>query len=100
MAAFNVLNTSGKFVTIAAFGEGSTSLLVSVLSLYRRQITVIGCTTAAESQKMGRMLRELVSGFVSRQLTPPDEKSLTRLSFGQTKEAYEEEVKRAVVVFD
>lgn len=60
-AAFEILAFDGRMAFITApRGGASTELGVDVLSLYRRQIGLVGCNSAALPQEaMGAMLRDL-----------------------------------------
>ena len=58
-AAVEVLAPLGRLCTITAPRSGNTELAVHVTSLYRRQISLIGCNSLAYSQAdMARMMRE------------------------------------------
>ncbi|KAK3114237.1 hypothetical protein LTR53_007633 [Teratosphaeriaceae sp. CCFEE 6253] len=71
-AAFDVLGFNGRLVTITAPRQGGTELGLDILSLYRRQISIVGCNTAWQSQEaMGEVLRELAPAFQSGQLAAP-----------------------------
>ncbi|KAK5698956.1 hypothetical protein LTR97_006605 [Elasticomyces elasticus] len=100
-AAFDVLAFNGRLVTITSPRQGSTELSVDILSLYRRQISLVGCNTAAHPQEeMGQMLRELAPAFESGKLTPPEEKGMTLITLDQAPDAYSGKLKKAVIVFD
>ncbi|KAK5687315.1 hypothetical protein LTS10_001453 [Elasticomyces elasticus] len=100
-AAFDVLAFNGRLVTITSPRQGSTELSVDILSLYRRQISLVGCNTAAHPQEeMGQMLRELAPAFVSGKLTPPEEKEMNLITLDQALDAYSGKIKKAVIVFE
>ncbi|KAK5711841.1 hypothetical protein LTR17_018209 [Elasticomyces elasticus] len=100
-AAFDVLAFNGRLVTITSPRQGSTELSVDILSLYRRQISLVGCNTAAHPQEeMGQMLRELAPAFASGELTPPEEKSMSLITLEQALDAYSGKIKKAVIIFE
>ena len=100
-AAFNVLASKGRLSTITAPRQGSTELPVDILSLYRRQIELIGCNTAATSQEeMAKLMKDLTPSFENGKLKAPEENTMTFLSIDQAADAYSGKVKRAVIVFD
>lgn len=100
-AAFNVLAGKGRLSTITAPRKGSTELSIDILSLYRRQIEIIGCNTVATSQEeLAKLMSELTVTFESGKLTVPDESTMTKLSIDQAGDAYSGKVKRAVIVFE
>ena len=100
-AAFDVLAPRGRLSTITAPRQGSTELFVDILSLYRRQIELIGCNTAAPPQEeMAKLIRELTPSFEAGKLKAADESTMTLLGIDQAADAYSGKVKRAVIVFD
>ena len=100
-AAFNVLATKGRLSTITAPRQGPTELAVDILSLYRRQVELIGCNTAAASQaEMAKVMRNLTSKFETADLQAPDEDSMNLIDIDQAADAYSGTVKRAVITFE
>jgi NADPH:quinone reductase len=100
-AAFDVLANNGRLATITAPRGGSTELPIDILSLYRRQISIIGCNTVMASQEaMAEMLKELAPAFDSDQLQAADEKGTNVLGIDQALDAYNGKAKKAVIVFD
>lgn len=101
-AAFNVLAQKGRLATITApRGGASTELAVDILSLYRREIEVIGCNTAAAPQQdMAKLLSDMTAEFEDGRLVAADEKTMTLLPIDQAADAYNGKAKRAVIVFD
>lgn len=100
-AAFNVLAPKGRFSFITAPRQGSTQLSVDILSLYRRQIELVGCNTAGMSQEdMTKMLAEMVPAFESGRIRAADESNMSLIGIDQAQDAYLGKVKRAVFVFD
>lgn len=101
-AAVEVLAPLGRLCTITAPRSGSTELAVDVTSLYRRQISLIGCNSLAYSQAdMARMLtQDLVPLLESGKLQAPELGSTARLPLDKALEAYSGNVKKAVIVFD
>ena len=99
--AIAVLAPYGRLSTITAPRQGSTQLSVDILDLYRKQISLIGCNTAGESQQaINALLKELVAGFEDGSLKAPDEKEFTVLPLDRALEAYEGKAKKAVIVMD
>ncbi|GAB7334278.1 hypothetical protein MBLNU13_g06315t1 [Cladosporium sp. NU13] len=101
-AAVDGLAPLGRLCIITAPRSGHTELAVDVTSLYRRQISLIGCNSLAYSQPdMARMLTEdLVPLVESGKLQAPDLGSTVRLPLDEALGAYSGKVKRAVIVFD
>ena len=100
-AAIKVMNIGGRFAFITAPRQSSTELPVDILSLYRRQISLIGCNSAAQTQAaMTKMLRELASEFETGKLQAPNEKDLNLIQLDQAIDAYSGKIKKAVIVFD
>jgi NADPH:quinone reductase len=99
-AAFNVLAVKGRLSTITAPRQGSTELPVDILSLYRRQVELIGCNTASQSQsEMAGMMKELTPQFESGKLRAPEESTMSLISIDEAPDAYSGKVKRAVITF-
>jgi NADPH:quinone reductase len=100
-AAFNVLGYNGRLVTITAPRSGGTELGVDIFSLYRRQISIVGCNSGTQKQDaMGETMRRLSPAFESGELIAPEEKSMSSISLDRAWEAYEGKVKKAVIVFE
>ncbi|KAK5167441.1 uncharacterized protein LTR77_007140 [Saxophila tyrrhenica] len=100
-AAFNVLAPKGRLSTITAPRQGSTELAVDILSLYRRQIELIGCNTASMPQAdFARMMEGMTQQFESGALTAPEESTMTKISIDDAPDAYSGKIKRAVIVFE
>jgi NADPH:quinone reductase-like Zn-dependent oxidoreductase len=100
-AAFDILANYGRLSIITAPRQGSTMLPVDIKALYRRQVELVGCNTAAVSQEeMAKLTRELTSGFESGKLKAPEESTMTLIGIDQAADAYSGKVKRAVIVFD
>lgn len=100
-AAFDVVAERGRLSIITAPRQGSTELAVDIKALYRRQIKIVGCNTAAVSQEsMAEVLEELNAKFESGRLVAPEDKGMTLLSLERAVEAYEGKTKKAVVVLD
>lgn len=99
-AAFNALGQKGRLVTITAPRQGSTELPVDILSLYRREIELIGCNTASQPQaEMAKTMKELTPQFESGRLTAPDETTLAVIGIDQAPDAYSGKVKKAIISF-
>lgn len=101
-AALEVLAPFGRLCTITAPRSGNKELAVDVTSLYRRQISIIGCNSLAYSQvEMARMLaQDLVPLLESGELKAPELGNTVRLPLSEALEAYSGDVKKAVIVFD
>ena len=100
-AAFEVMATRARMSIISAPRQGNRELPLDLLSLYRRQIELVGCNSAAyPQQEMAQMLKDLTPDFESGRLIAPDETSMTPIRIDQAPEAYSGKVKRAVIVFD
>lgn len=100
-AAFEVMAVRGRISIISAPRQGSRELTLDLLSLYRRQIELVGCNSAAYPQsEMAQMLKDLAPDFESGKLVAPDEKSMSLISIDQAPDAYSGKTKRAVIVFD
>lgn len=101
-AAFDLLAFNGRMSFITApRGGASTELGVDTLSLYRRQVSLVGCNSAGLSQEaMGSALKELGQYLESGALEAPEEKSLGIIGLDQAIEAYDGKVKKAVIVFN
>ena len=100
-AAFDVMAIQGRMSFITAPRQGSTELPVDILSLYRRQIELVGCNSTGSSQEeLAKMLSDLTPDFVSGKLVAPEEKSMSLMGIDQAADAYTGKIKRAVIVFD
>lgn len=101
-AAMEVLAPSGRLCTITAPRSGNKELAVDITSLYRRQISLIGCNSLAYSQaNMAKMLtQDLVPFIESGKVKAPELDNVTRLSLDEALDAYNGKVKKAVIVFD
>lgn len=100
-AAMGVLAARGRMAVIAAPREGNTVLGVDVLSLYRRQVELVGVNSAGETQEaMTALLGTLGEGFERGTLRAAEEGTMNLVPIERAAEAYREEIKRAVIVFD
>jgi len=101
-AAIESLAPLGRLCTITAPRSGNKELAVDITSLYRRQISLIGCNSLAYSQaEMARMLtRDLVPLIESGKLQAPELGNTVRLPLDEALGAYSGNVKKAVIVFD
>lgn len=101
-AAFEVLAPLGRLCTITAPRSGSKELPIDITSLYRRQISLIGCNSTAYLQaEMAKILREdLVPLLESGKLSAPELGSTVPLPLNKALDAYNGKVKKAVIVFD
>lgn len=101
-AALEVLAPLGRLCTITGPRSGSTELQVDIASLYKRQLSLVGCNSTAYSQAdMARMLTEDLVPLIERgKLKAPELGNTVRLPFDRALEAYTGQVKKAVIVFD
>lgn len=101
-AALDVLAPFGRLCTITAPRSGNKELAVDVTSLYRRQISIVGCNSLAYSQvEMARMLaQDLVPLLEGGNLKAPELGNTVRLPLSESLGAYSGDVKKAVIVFD
>lgn len=100
-AAFDVLANRGRMAVITAPRQGSTEMGVDMKALYRRQVKIVGCNSAAMSQaSSAEKLGAMRDGFESGELVAPEEKSMALLPIERAVEVYEGKVKKGVVVFD
>lgn len=101
-AAFDILAFNGRMAFITApRGGASTELGVDILSLYRRQVSLVGCNSAGlEQGVLGAMLRDLGPLLEEVKLRAPEEGSLGLVGLDRAVEAYEGKVKKAVIVFE
>lgn len=100
-AAFDVTAIRGRISIISAPRQGNRELPLDLLSLYRRQIELVGCNSAALPQSgMAQMLKDLAVEIESGKLVAPDEKTMSLIGIDQAPDAYSGKVKRAVIVFD
>lgn len=101
-AALDLLAPFGRLCTITAPRSGSSELPVDVASLYRRQLSLVGCNSTAYPQaEMARMLTEdLVPLIENGKLQAPEIGNTVRVPFDRAMEAYSGQVKKAVIVFD
>ena len=101
-AALEVLAPSGRLCTITAPRSGNKELAIDITSLYRKQISLIGCNSLAHSQSdMAEMLKQdLVPLIVDGKIKAPELGNTMRLPIDEALDAYSGKVKKAVVVFD
>lgn len=101
-AAFDVLAPYGRLCTITAPRSRSKEFPIDILSLYRRQISIVGCNSLAYSQAdMAKMLTDdLIPLVESGSLQAPALGNTVRLPLDQALDAYDGKVKKAVIVFD
>jgi NADPH2:quinone reductase len=101
-AAFNVLGKNGRLCTITAPRSGSTELPIDILSLYRRQISIIGCNSIGYTQvEMAKMFSDdLVPLIEQGKVKVPGLGNTVRLPIDEALDVYNGKVKKAVIVFD
>lgn len=100
-AAFDIMAVRGRLSIISAPRQGNRELPLDLLSLYRRQIELVGCNSAALPQSgMAQMLKDLAGEVEAGKLVAPEEKSMSLIGIEQARDAYSGKIKRAVIVFD
>lgn len=101
-AALEVLAPSGRLCTITAPRSGNKEIAIDVTSLYRKQISIIGCNSLAYTQAdMAKMMRQdLVPLIEGGKIKAPELGNTARLAIDEALDAYSGQVKKAVIVFD
>lgn len=101
-AALELLAPSGRLCTITAPRSGNNELAVDITSLYRRQISLVGCNSLAylQADMVNMLAQDLVPLIESGKVKAPEVGDITRLSLYEALEAYNGKVKKAVIVFD
>ena len=101
-SAIETLAFRGRYVFIAApRGQEGPIVGVNFLSVYRREVSLIGCSTGEYSQeKLGDDLRSMSEAFKSGDLVPTQESSLTSIGIGKAVEAYATKGKKFVIKLD
>lgn len=99
-AAIEVLGFRGRYSFISAPRGGNSKVPVDFLSVYRREVTLIGNNSVDHSQEeMALELKGMCEGFESGTLMPMKESAMTFVSLQEATEAYADGKKRYVINF-
>lgn len=100
-AAIEVLGFRGRYSFISAPRGGSSKVPVDFLSVYRREVTLIGNNSVDHSQEeMAQELKGMCEGFESGALLPMKESAMTFISLQEAIDGYADGKKRYVIRFD
>lgn len=100
-AAIEVLGFRGRYSFISAPRGGNSKVPVDFLSVYRREVSLVGNNSVNHSQEeLAQELKSMCEGFESRALVPMKESGMTFISLQDAIEGYAEGTKRYVIRFD
>ncbi|KAL9068097.1 MAG: hypothetical protein Q9161_006450 [Pseudevernia consocians] len=100
-AAIEVLGFRGRYSFISAPRGGNSKVPVDFLSVYRREVTLIGNNSVDHSQEeMTQELKSMCEGFESGVLVPMKESAMTFINLQEAIEGYADGKKRYVIRFD
>ena len=100
-AAIEVLGFRGRYSFISAPRGGNSKVPVDFLSVYRREVTLIGNNSVDHSQEeMTQELKSMCEGFESGVLVPMKESAMTFIKLQEAIEGYADGKKRYVIRFD
>ena len=100
-AAIEVLAFRGRYSFISAPRGGNSKVPVDFLSVYRREVTLVGNNSVEHSQEeMAQELSSMREGFESGVLVPMKESAMTFISLQEAVGAYTDGKKRSVIRFD
>ena len=100
-AAIEVLGFRGRYSFISAPRGGNSKVPVDFLSVYRREVTLIGNNSVDHPQEeMALELKGMCEGFESGALVPMKESAMTFISLQEAIEGYADGKKRFVIRFD
>ena len=100
-AAIEVLGFRGRYSFISAPRGGNSKVPVDFLSVYRREVTLVGNNSVDHSQEeMAQELNSMREGFESGVLVPMKESAMTFISLQEAIEGYADGKKRYVIRFD
>ena len=100
-AAIEVLGFRGRYSFISAPRGGDSKVPVDFLSVYRREVSLVGNNSVDHSQEeMAQELKGMCEGFESGALVPMKESGMTFISLQDAIEAYADGKKRYVINFD
>ena len=100
-AAIEVLGFRGRYSFISAPRGGDSKVPIDFLSVYRREVTLVGNNSVDHSQdEMAQELKTMREGFESGVLLPMKESAMTFISLQEAIEGYADSKKRYVIRFD
>ena len=100
-AAIEVLGFRGRYSFISAPRGGNSKVPVDFLSVYRREVTLVGNNSVDHPQEeMAQELKGMCEGFESGALVPMKESAMTFISLQEAIEGYADGKKRYVIRFD
>lgn len=100
-AAIEVLGLRGRYSFISAPRGGNSKVPVDFLSVYRREVTLVGNNSVDHSQEeMAQELKSMREGFESGVLVPLKESAMTFTGLPDAVDAYADSKKRYVITFD
>ena len=100
-AAIEVLGFRGRYSFISAPRGGDSKVPVDFLSVYRREVTLVGNNSVDHSQEeMAKELNDMREGFESGALVPIKESAMTFISLQEAIDGYADGKKRYVIRFD
>ena len=100
-AAIEVLGFRGRYSFISAPRGGDSKVPIDFLSVYRREVTLVGNNSVDHSQdEMAQELKTMREGFESGVLLPMKESAMTFISLQEAIEGYADGKKRYVIRFD
>lgn len=99
-AAIEVLGSRGRYSFITAPRGGNSKVPIDFLSVYRREVTLVGNNSVDHSQEeMAQELNSMRDGFESGVLVPMKESAMTFISLQEALEGYADGKKRYVIKF-
>ena len=99
-AAIEVLGVRGRYSFISAPRGGDSKVPVDFLSVYRREVSLIGNNSADHVQEeMARELEAMREGFESGALVPMKESAMAFVSLEEAVDAYADGKKKYVIRF-
>ena len=99
-AAIEVLGSRGRYSFITAPRGGNSKVPIDFLSVYRREVTLVGNNSVDHSQEeMAQELNSMREGFESGVLVPMKENAMTFISLQEAIEGYADGKKRYVIKF-
>ncbi len=100
-AAIEVLGFRGRYSFISAPRGGDSKVPVDFLSVYRREVSLVGNNSVDHPQEeMARELESMREGFESGALVPMKESAMTFISLQEAIGGYADGKKRYVIRFD
>ena len=100
-APIEVLGFRGRYSFISAPRGGNSKVPVDFLSVYRREVTLIGNNSVDRLQEeLARELKSMCKDFESGALVPMKESAMSFISLQEANEVYADGMKRYVIKFD